>query len=411
MILKKNSQAGNNYKYAEAFANIVAGMLALILSVRFTPAYYSYSIVLFVIYFVFDCIKSRTCIISIPNKAFTIGYCLLYGALAASAVVNADKYGLSLVRQYIYWSLPMWMIAYMAGKYNVEKGFLSGILSGAIISGIYGALQWMKHPGERIFSFYTYPTHYGLVIAIVLPVAVYLLFKRKESITMRLTALATALLMLVMLFLTDTRAALIAICISFVGSIGIVLARHWQQIDRKIKMGTLAFVVALAFSCVAGFNYMQSHRTSYAGQIGGERLLMLSASYKMWQDHKISGIGLDSWEKYYYSKEYHPKEGTETNLDMPHNMFVYFLTCAGIIGAIGFVLYTALTFWGILRVPFGTNLAMEICALAVFIAFFADGMADSTLINKIPVKIYFALMGFFMMYNHGAKGKVSDENR
>ncbi|WP_297022672.1 O-antigen ligase [uncultured Dialister sp.] len=400
-----------HYSYAKLLANVVAALLAMILSIRFTPAYYTYAIILFVIYFVYDCTRSKACIISMPSKAFTIGYCLLYGSLIVSAGVNADKDGLSLVRQYIYWSLPMWMIAYMAGKYNIEKGFLTGILSGAIISGIYGAAQWMKHPGERIFSFYTYPTHYGLVIAIVLPVVAYLIFKRKESIAMRLIALATALFMLVLLFLTDTRAALIAICIGFVGSIGIVLVRHWQQIDRKIKIGTLIFVLALAFSGVAGFNYMQGHRTSYVGQIGGERLLMLSASYKMWEDHKISGIGLDSWEKYYYSKEYHPEEGTETNLDMPHNMFVYFLSCAGIIGAVGFVLYTVLTFWGLLRVPFGKNLAMEICSMAVFIAFFIDGMADSTLINKIPVKIYFALMGFFMMYNHGAKGKVSDENQ
>lgn len=346
-----------------------------------------------------------------PHKVFTIGYCLLYGSLIVSAAVNADKGGLNLVRQYIYWSLPMWMIAYMAGKYKIEKGFLSGILSGAIISGIYGVAQWIKHPGERIYSFYTYPTHYGLVIAIVLPVALYLVFKHKESMAMRLTALATAGFLLVLLFLTDTRAALIAICIGLVGALGIVLVQHWPRIGHKIKIGSLIFILALAFSCIAGFGYMQSHRTSYAGQIGGERILMLSASYKMWEDHKISGIGLDSWEKYYYSEKYHPKEGTETNLDMPHNMFVYFLTCAGIIGAVGFIFYTVLTFWGLLRVPFGTNLAMEICALTVFIAFFIDGMADSTLINKIPVKIYFALMGFFMMYNHGKEKDKSDENR
>ena len=399
------------YKHAQLLANIMAALLALILSVRFTPAYYTYAIVLFVLYLIYDCIKSGTFKISMPHKVFTIGYCLLYGSLIVSAAVNADKGGLNLVRQYIYWSLPMWMIAYMAGKYKIEKGFLSGILSGAIISGIYGVAQWIKHPGERIYSFYTYPTHYGLVIAIVLPVALYLVFKHKESMAMRLTALATAGFLLVLLFLTDTRAALIAICIGLVGALGIVLVQHWPRIGHKIKIGSLIFILALAFSCIAGFGYMQSHRTSYAGQIGGERILMLSASYKMWEDHKISGIGLDSWEKYYYSEKYPPKEGTETNLDMPHNMFVYFLTCAGIIGAVGFIFYTVLTFWGLLRVPFGTNLAMEICALTVFIAFFIDGMADSTLINKIPVKIYFALMGFFMMYNHGKEKDKSDENR
>lgn len=31
-------------------------------------------------------------------------------------------------------------------------------------------------------------------------------------------------------------------------------------------------------------------------KIGGERIIMLEASYAMWQDHKWMGIGMDRWE-------------------------------------------------------------------------------------------------------------------
>lgn len=31
--------------------------------------------------------------------------------------------------------------------------------------------------------------------------------------------------------------------------------------------------------------------------MGGERIMMLEASYRMWQDHKMVGIGPGNWEE------------------------------------------------------------------------------------------------------------------
>lgn len=33
---------------------------------------------------------------------------------------------------------------------------------------------------------------------------------------------------------------------------------------------------------------------------GGERTIMLESSYRMWKDHKLSGIGMAHWKENYY---------------------------------------------------------------------------------------------------------------
>ena len=54
---------------------------------------------------------------------------------------------------------------------------------------------------------------------------------------------------------------------------------------------------------------------------------------------------------------------------------------------------------GLLRLPYENNWLAEWCILVIFIAFFINGMFDSTFINKVAVKIYYAMMGLFMMWD------------
>ena len=47
---------------------------------------------------------------------------------------------------------------------------------------------------------------------------------------------------------------------------------------------------------------------------GGERFMMIESSLRMWEDHKIAGIGLNRWKDNYYG-EYRPEKAVEENLD------------------------------------------------------------------------------------------------
>lgn len=42
--------------------------------------------------------------------------------------------------------------------------------------------------------------------------------------------------------------------------------------------------------------------------------MMLEASWEMWNDHKLTGVGPGKWGEYYYSPKYHPKDGHEKDI-------------------------------------------------------------------------------------------------
>ena len=105
------------------------------------------------------------------------------------------------------------------------------------------------------------------------------------------------------------------------------------------------------------------------------------------------GVGADHWEDNYYGR-YHPANGREQGLSMPHNMMLYYLSTGGILGGLGYLIYLVSTVAGLhlvvkKRQDYYWCLAISI----IFLSFFLQGMVDTTIINKIPGRMYFALMG------------------
>lgn len=45
-------------------------------------------------------------------------------------------------------------------------------------------------------------------------------------------------------------------------------------------------------------------------KVRGERFMMIESSLRMWEDHKIAGIGLNWWKDNYYG-EYRPEKAVE----------------------------------------------------------------------------------------------------
>ena len=76
-------------------------------------------------------------------------------------------------------------------------------------------------------------------------------------------------------------------------------------------------------------------------------------------------------------------------------MFLYFLSGAGLLGAIGYICLILSMFWVLLRkLKADEKLTVAIPMTATFIAFILVGMVDSTLTNKMVALPYFALLGY-----------------
>ena len=82
---------------------------------------------------------------------------------------------------------------------------------------------------------------------------------------------------------------------------------------------------------------------------------------------------------------------------MPHNMPVYFLSTSGVLGGIGYLLFHGILFMILIKsFPLATDKWLVVALLSAFSAFFFQGLVDTTIINKIPARIYFGVLGYGM---------------
>ena len=390
-------------------------VLLTIICVRFSASYFSYAVGIFLLYFLYDVYVSHKNQREFwPNinkigRYLLGGTALFYMVLLGDNLLLNDWQSVAKGIDIALLSVPFYMFFFLEGKHGVDRGIRWGVLAGSTIITVYGLYKGLLGMDGRYESFFAHPNHFGTAIAMLCPFLC-MLFWKEQKIWKKTGIGILILAMLFCLYKTESRGAIAAFLGGILISVGSMLWLYRSRISEKTKKMIGIFLVLICLIGGAGFGYLQSERTG-AGKIGGERIIMLEASYEMWQDHKWMGIGMDRWGEYYYSPQYHPKTGHETNLSMPHNMFIYFLSTAGICGGVGYLLFLGLSIWGLYKTAgLIGNPWLSTAILAAFWAFTIQGLVDTTIINKIPSRIYFALMGYYIALGSICKTEPKKKN-
>ena len=319
-----------------------------------------------------------------------IGIFSLYFLFVLSALFQGDRRDIVKASEHFGLVWPFFMTWWISAKYDVEKGLYWGLLIGLAIACIIGGHQWIEHPKMRILASYAHPNHFGTMINLMVPCIIYSAYKEKSALY-RVLSILVVTAALICLLMTRSRGALMGLIGAVILGFGLSLWLLKDQVSSKVKKMGAAFMVAVILLGGAGAWYMQHDRREV--RFGGEREYMIEASLQMWGDHKLMGVGADHWKEHYYGK-YHPEEGKEQDLSMPHNMFLYFLSTGGILGALGYVLYLISTGFGLAMViREKKDFLLALTVSVIFFSFFIQGIVDTTIINKIPARMYFALMG------------------
>ena len=122
--------------------------------------------------------------------------------------------------------------------------------------------------------------------------------------------------------------------------------------------------------------------------------MMLQASFDMWKDHPLSGVGLSHWKENYYG-DYRPAESREEGLKMPHNVFMYFLSTAGLLGGAGYILYVVCLGLGTYRAGIDSgDAALAVTLWTVLASFTIHGLVDMA--NPPGYFLYYGLFGLFL---------------
>jgi len=392
-------------------SNIFLFFIMIIISWEFKASYFSYALILFVLFLMIDGYYSFHHQLSFLPKRNKTFYVILLGILSFYLAFNFTSLmhwtHIDLVKSmdYTWLCFPFFMTWWILSKYDAERGFRWGILVGAVIACVIGLHQWCINPGIRIESSYAHPNHFGTMINLTLPLIGYYAVHVKNN-AYKILSVCTMIVQLGCLYLTGSRGALLAL----IGAV--VLGMLWAYVSlreyKNIRFGKYACVFIILILIGVGFTlyHMGQERNldvvrmaetgNSVAKAGGERMQMIRASIAMWEDHKLFGVGAGHWGEAYYG-QYRPSDIHEEGHSMPHNMPLFFLSTGGLVGAAGYCIFIILSIVALTKVvKMGRSLKWGIAVYMIFLSFFLQGLVDTTIINKIPARMYFALMGSFI---------------
>lgn len=384
--------------YNKYIANIIICVLICILNISFNAAYGSYFFIIgcgYVLYLLYK--HKRNFIHQIPFmfKILVYMFIIFYGLLFLESFLLRDRYSVLTSFELIKYSLPLFIIGFVGFIKTTSSGIKWGILISSFFNAIIAILQ---HLGvqignlkllPRVSSFFEHPNTLASAIAFIIPFLIYFMIKSSSRYN-KLLYLCLLSLDTYCLYLTDSRGGMVSTFFGILTMIVCIMIKSKKKFNQKICL--LVLIGGLTFIGIFGGMIYQSN----SNRGFGERNIMREASIEMWKDHKILGVGLARWHEQYYSKQYHPKNGKETGLMMPHNMPLYFLSCAGIIGGIGYILFSCSLFWVIYAVYKKRPQGLALPIMASYVAFLVEGLVDSTIINKQSAFVFFCLLGIFV---------------
>lgn len=241
----------------------------------------------------------------------------------------------------------------------------------------------------RMQGFWGHPNSMGLFMAFIVPV---LFFMAVETQRIRVKCFYFLLLLIstICLGLSQSRGAVVSLLVGGVAGLLLLAFIERNRINAKwLTIGITSILIALAITFSFYINVSDTRGA-------GERKLMWEASIEMWEDHKIVGIGMSRWKEHYYSPEYHPIGAGEKGLNMPHNMFLYFLSGAGIIGGASYVLFSLIIFVVVLQCGVASKEIWGVLPVIIYTIFFTEGLVDSTISDKQVALPFFAFLGYFI---------------
>lgn len=326
------------------------------------------------------------------NRYILWGF-VLFGLLTLlPGVINKDWLSVRKAYKYITYAAPFFICVYLMERFDVNRGIRIGIACSMVILCGTGIFQWHILHESRVIGVFDSPNALGMTLELMTPFSILFIVLSRKYCTKIFWGILS-LSSLACIYLTGSRGTVLGLAGGAFTSYVIYFIRYQHALSSKQKaLSVIAGIIILIMGAVAliGVNSYRDNAT------GGERVIMLESSYHMWQDHKLSGIGMAHWKENYYGR-YRPEGQHERGLDMPHNMIIFYMSTTGIIGAIGYATYVVFTLLGMLKlvksdVEINYIHAAGICIFCGFVVI--HGLVDGTIINSNISKIFYLLFGY-----------------
>ncbi len=375
-------------------------------------------------FILYHCIKTRSLQVFYIPKAHLLGMGVFLGAVLLSSLSTGDLKNIHVAGSYIYWTLPFFVITFLGNLGDVRYGAVAGGIISVCITGLFSCILYYVHTHKEVYlqigqyvkthksGFLavlfsaillrvqdvsrwfgrigafdsTNPNFYGTLLIGILPLLIFALRSDVLRKNKWLAGLDIAVLLLGCraLWMTGSRGAVAAL---FAGGLYILLV--YTVVNKKMKV--LLTGLALGVVCFGlAFHFGIAGRAYQKGDI--QREYLWQSSYRMWQDHKLTGVGLANWAPV-YAKSYILKPANK-ELISPHNAVVWFFSATGIIGGVGYLFF--LLYYIVLltrKINKEPDPWILYAGLWAFIAINLHGMVDMGIILKQGARLLYLMLG------------------
>ena len=414
--------------------NVLAGLIVFSASSDVNNINIGISLGLAGAYILYHCIKTRSLQVFYIPKEHLLGMFVFLGAVLLSSLSTGDLKNVHVAGSYIYWTLPFFVITWLGNLGDVRYGAVAGGLVSVCITGLFSCILFYVHTHKDVylqigqyvkthksgflavlFSSIVYhmqgvfrlngrigafdstnPNFYGTLLIGILPL---LLFALRSDVLRKnkwLTGLDILTLLLGgrALWMTGSRGAVAAL---FAGGLYVLLV--YTVVNKKIKV--LLTGLALCAVCFGlAFQFGIAGRAYQKGDI--QREYLWQSSYHMWQDHKLTGVGLANWAPA-YATSYAPAQAAKY-LISPHNAVAWFFSATGIIGGTGYIFF--LLYYIVLltrKIKQQPDQWILYAGLWAFIAINLHGMVDMGIILKQGARLLYLMLGLALVCHQGVK--------
>lgn len=326
--------------------------------------------------------------ISKKSKLLIIAYCSLLGSLLMAGIYNGTVPGKTV--SFVTWTLPFISMMLANHFYRMQSYVICILsLSGALLSliAIWGTIGNNSMP--RLVSIFSNANILANILIQVLPFSIVGFMKLYKS--HRIQAFIILLTMLIngyVLIHTYSRGGLAGFIIG-----GVIVCMLYGILNRCNNIfGKITIIIGVL--CISVLSYLAINPSLWGRNYDNERLLIYKSSINMWYDHPVFGVGLEQW-KYYYKEQYISPKAKEPNLSHPHNTFLYFLTGSGIIGALGYIIFTIFCIIYLIRNYLNNrNHMMYLAMLWVTFGVIIQGFVDLSIGHRFGIHLYMLLLGY-----------------
>jgi putative inorganic carbon (HCO3(-)) transporter len=310
---------------------------------------------------------------------------LLFAAAAAFSIVIAYAHATALraFREEVLGPLLYLLLALACLRTRQDITRLLGALIGtALIIAVFGLIQYfffkntlvLESDGiRRVHTVYGSANSIGLLFDYALPVALAWLLAtgtRAYAQTQRLLALLACIPLVVVLYLTQSRGAWIAIAVATLFIVAASLAPHVSRRTLLLLGGVVLLVLlvgVVVFHNRLIYLFIESHTNGQVNTVT-KRLYLWETALRMIQARPWFGFGMDNWLCYYslnnicnahqfhyWIVSYPPNTGIDTGLreeptlSHPHNILLQIWVSMGIFGLLAFIAIVALFARHVLR--------------------------------------------------------------